>query len=155
MDTARNNTGFTLVELIIVLAIFTIIGVVLTIKWIGLGVNVNAQAVVLADDIRNTQTLAMSRSERYRLTQLSASSYQIYNSTNVLHATVNLAPNIVFGAFTNLANNSIIFSSNGTPFVGNVFPGTLLVTNASISLVATDNSVATVTINPFTGSVVP
>jgi hypothetical protein len=155
MDILLKKSGFTLVELVIIIVLIGILVFSLFMVWPGLSINVNAQAALLADDIRSTQVLSMSRAERFSLTKLSSVSYQIANSTGTVYSTVYLSRNLAFGSITGLPNNAIYFASDGTPYIDNTSPGNVLSQIAVLALSATDGSTASVTIAPTTGRVTP
>ena len=142
----QNYCGFTLIELAITLTIIGIVAAVLFVTWPSFTINLGAQTELLADDIRYTQNLSLSRSERYRLVKTSATSYQITNSAGVAvvmptgSSTINLGDGISFGALTNLPNDFIVFDSKGVPYVDLGSPGTPLNAAATITLVANGNT---------------
>jgi len=152
----QNYRGFTLIELAITLLVVGTIAVVISISWPSFTINLNAQAELLADDIRYAQNLSLSKSERHRLVKTSANSYQITNSvgTPVVmptgSSTVTLGSGISFGAISNLPNNLIVFDSKGVPYVDTGNPGTPLSTMATITLAASGNT-KIISIYPETG----
>lgn len=127
-------------------------------KWPGSTINIGAQAQQLASDIRYTQSLSMTKNQRYRFTIISTSTYQIMNSSgspvrNAMGAlTTTLNNGITFGSLTNLPNNLIAFDGNGNPYTDTGTPGTLLASSASIPLVSGSNT-QTLVISPQTGRV--
>lgn len=152
----KNYRGFTLIELAITLGIISIVAAVLFVTWPSFTVNLDAQATLLADDIRYAQNLSVSRSERYRLVKTSADSYQITNSSGVAvvlpsgGSTTTLGGGISFGAIANLPNDLIVFDSKGVPYTDTSNPGTTLSATATIVLTAGGN-IKTISIAPETG----
>ncbi|SRR5579883_91457 len=150
--------GFTVVELIIVLVVISILAVGAFISWPGRGINVYGQATQLANDVRYTQVLSMTKGQRYRLVKTSSTTYQIQNSsgTAIIGAmgstTVTLGTGISFGTLTNLPNSLIAFDGNGTPYVDTGSPGTALSSTATMPLTDGSNT-NTVSITPQTGRV--
>lgn len=156
--TSRQN-GYTLVEILMVVAISLILSVIAYMKWQGTSVSLGAQANSLASDIRYTQTLSTSSGQRYRLVISSgSSSYQILNSAGTAmilangSTSVTLASGISFGTLSGLPNNLITFDTKGVPYVSTGSPGTKLTTTASIPLVAGSNTI-TIYITQNTGRV--
>lgn len=153
----RDKKGFTLIELIIVIIILGVLSVGIYINWSGVPVNVSAQANQIANDIRYTQALSMSKGERYRIV-FSSASYQITNSSGTPitlplgGTTETLTNGASFGAFTNLPNNLIVFNGEGTPYVTTALPGTPLASTATIPVVG-GGSTKVISITPQTGRV--
>lgn len=152
------NHGFTLMELVFVIAIIAIIGVVAMLSWISSDVNAGGQAKQLAQDIAYTQSLAMSKGARYYLIITGSTTYQIRNASGTPvtlafgNTTMTLNNGITFGSPTNLPNSLICFDGKGAPYTDTSSPGTALATSATIPLV-TSSSTRTVSIAPITGSV--
>jgi len=152
-------SGFTVIELVIVLVVAGVIATVISVRWPGFSINLNAQAELLADDIRYTQNLAMTKAQRHRLVKTSANSYQIADSTGAVvvmpsgASSVTFGSGISFGSITNLPNNLIGFNSQGAPYVDTGTPGTALSTVATIALTSSSGT-SIVSIYPETGWVV-
>ena len=158
MDVLAKKSGFTIVELAIVLVLIGIIAAMVVVLWPGKKLLFNAQAELLASDIRYTQSLSMSKSERYKLIKTSVNSYQIQDSAGtpiVLpsgNTTVVFAANITFGTFVNLPNDLIAFNSKGVPYVDIASPGTPLIAIATVPLVY-KGFTHNISISPETGRV--
>lgn len=154
---AQSQSGFTLIELLAVIVIAGILALMVTLQW-PTGINLGGQARQLANDIRYTQGLAMTKGQRYYLIKQSATTYQILNAagTPILlptgSTTMTLNSGITFGTFTNLPNNLIAFDSRGTPYTTSTSPGTALAATATMTLVSGSAS-SSVTISPQTGQV--
>jgi prepilin-type N-terminal cleavage/methylation domain-containing protein len=156
MINLRDNVGFTLIELVITLAIVGFVTAILLLSWPRFTIKLDAQAGLLADDIRYVQNLSMAKDERYRWVKVSSNSYQITNSSGTAvtlpsgNTTVTFNTGISFGTITNLPNNLIVFNSKGIPYTDTGNPGTLLNATAAITLTASGAS-KTVYISPETG----
>lgn len=154
----QKNSGFTLIESIIVIIVISILAVAAYLNWPGVQINLGAEAYQIANDIRYTQSLSMTKGERFRLTRTSATSYQISNSsgTPIISAggatTVTLNNGIGFGTWSNLPNNLIVFDGKGTPYVDTATPGTPLASTATIPVVG-NGQTTNIVITPETGRV--
>lgn len=151
--------GFTLLELIIVIIIIAILAVLPFFNWPAASISLDGQAQQLANDIRYTQSLSMTKAQRYRLViTTGTNSYQILNRSGTAASfasgstTVTLSTGISFGTLTNLPNSLIVFDGDGTPYTDTTIPGTALVANASIPLQSSGNT-KTVVLTPLTGKV--
>lgn len=159
MDVISSKTnGFTLVELLIVIAIISILTVTVLPKWQAGGINLGAQANQLASDIRYTQSLAMTSGQRYYLIKQSSNTYQILNASGSPitlafgGTTMTLNSGITFGTLTNLPNSLIAFDGKGTPYTTSTSPGTILASTATMPLVS-GSTTKTISITPETGRV--
>ena len=157
----RKMHGFSMLELVIVILVVAILAVMPFYNWPGKVINLDAQAKLFADDIRYTQALAMSKTDRYRIVKSSLTSYQILNSAGASlqfpsgNTTETLNSGLSFGAWTNITNNLIAFDGRGTPYLDTSTPGTALVFGTTYSIVITGGSnTKTITISPTTGRVV-
>lgn len=154
----RHHHGFTLIELVVVLVIIGILAIYPLFSWQGAAINLDGQAHQIANDIRYTQALSMSKADRYRFVKTSANTYQITNSSGTAIAfpsgntSITLGTGIAFGTLTNLPNSLIAFDGEGVPYVNTSFPGTALAATATLSLVA-GGETKTIAISPITGSV--
>lgn len=154
----KRSQGFSLIELVMVIAVMAIIGVVSFLQWTGTNINAGAQAKQLAADIAYTQSLAMTKGVRYYLIITGGNTYQVRNASGTAQAmalgntTTTLGTGITFGSLTNLPNNLICFDGKGAPYTTSTTPGTALDATASIPLV-TSSSTRTVSIAPTTGNV--
>lgn len=156
----RKIDGFSLMELVIILVLVGILAALPFYNWPGTIINIGAQARQFADDIRYTQSLSMSKAERYRIVKLSNTSYQITNSTGTPitfpsgSTTMTLNSNLSFGTWNNLTNNLIAFDSRGTPYLSTGTPGTALVAGTTYSIIITGGgNTKTIVITPITGMV--
>ena len=149
----RSNQGFTLVELVAIILLIAVLSTYATFNLPNLTVNVDGQAQQLADDLRFTQSLAMTKGNAYQLVILSNTTYQIQiksTSTPITLAqgntTVTLNSGITFGSYT---TSTISFDGRGTPYDST---GTALSSNASIPLTG-ESLTKTVIVTPVTGRV--
>lgn len=146
----RNQTGFTIFELVITLVIIAVIGVFVVFNWPGLSINLDGQAQQLASDLRYTQTLAMTNGQRYKLVT-TGNTYQIQNNSGtpvplLQGTTVTLYSGITFGTLT---TSTIIFDGKGRPYDGS---SVLLSSAANFPLTA-EGQTETVVVTQNTGRV--
>lgn len=152
----QKYSGFTLFEFIAVIAIISILSVMVSFTWQGTTIDLEAQAQQVAANVRYAQALAMTRGQRFRWAEVSATTYQVVdNSGNPImlaqgNTTVILGSGISFGALSNLPNSLVAFDGRGTPYVDTATPGTALSSSASISL-SSGGQTKTVVISPETG----
>jgi prepilin-type N-terminal cleavage/methylation domain-containing protein len=152
----KNKSGFTLIELIVVIVLVSIVSKVIITKW-PKAVNLNAQAYQLANEINYTQSLAFSQGKRYRL-NLTSTGYSITDINGnavpdpVTHTNSTSFPSGVTASWSNLPNALIAFDSNGNPYT-NSAATTLLAATAVITL--TQGGVGkTISISQQTGRVI-
>lgn len=149
--------GFSLVELLLVVAVLAILAVNVMPKWPAIGLNVNYQAMQVLNDIRYAQALSLTTGNLYAWVKLSSNTYAIYSEglTPIIlpngDTVATLDANTTFGTLTNLPNSYIVFNSTGTPFVTNIAPMTPLASTATIPLVS-GSVTSTVQINAVTGA---
>lgn len=159
MTKGYEHTGFTLLEFVIVIVMIGIMSVFALFQWQGSTITLEAQAQQLAEDLRYTQSLSMTKGQRYRWVKTSANSYQILNSAGTPitfargNTTITFTGNIVFGTLTNLPSNLVAFDGKGAPYTDTGSPGTALASTATIPLTA-DSETKTVSISPETGRVI-
>lgn len=158
MQRERAIFGFSLVELILVIAILSILAVPIYFRWSGSFMTLTSQAQILANNLRYTQNLSMAQHQRFSLVRLSATSYQIQDAAgqavrNPLDSEiVTLTSGVTFGTFQAIANR-ITFSSEGVPFNDSATPAPLI-TTAELPMIL-DNRTEVVTVSPETGMVTP
>ena len=138
------QAGFTLIELIIVIILTAIIAAYASSRWTNT-VDLNAQAQQLVADIRYTQSLAMTKGERYRLTittstnsyAISSTSGSAVNNTVTNNPITYLANGITFSTISGLAAASpyyIAFNGYGVPYKDATASTTPLTAVATITL---------------------
>lgn len=156
METGRHTKGFTLIELVMVIVLLGTLAALASMRTPGDGINVVAQAEQLASDIRYTQSLAMSRGQRYRI-NFTATSYQITDMSGgpQMHpgtgttAAVLLTPAVLSGYNPPLTNDYVVFDSLGVPYTA---PTTALAAVATLTLTDSGET-ATLRVVPQTGRV--
>jgi type II secretory pathway pseudopilin PulG len=152
------ESGFTLIELVSIIVILSILSVTAFFAWPGTSINLGAEAQQVANDLRYTQALAMTKGQRYRFVITSSTTYQIANSsgTAILNArgttSTTLFTGLSFGTLTNLPNSLVVFNGNGIPYTTTGSPGTALAATASIPITG-GSSTKTITITPSTGRI--
>lgn len=158
MEKTIGCSGYTLIQLVIVIIILSILAITFIFKWSNTSFSLGAQAALLANDIRYTQSLAITQNQRFSLViNTSTKSYQIQNELNqpvtisTRGNTIYLSNNISFGVITTITNK-IIFNTKGIPY--DDYPVTPLTQTATISLTSRGQT-QTITIYPETGRVTP
>lgn len=147
-----------MVELVAIIVLVALLAFTALPRLPGPDLDVNSQAEQLAADIRYTQSLAMTRGDRYRI-NLTAAGYQITDSAGLnpeVHpGTGSTGPVALDGVSLSgynppLVNNYVTFDGRGIPYVA---AAATLSTDAAITLTA---GIATrkVVISPETGRVV-
>ncbi len=155
----KKKSGFTIIELVIIITIISIVATYALMKFPSTpGINVSAQAQQLANDIRFTQTLAMTSGQDYYL-KITGSTYQILSASGTPQTfafgniTTRLNTGITFGNYlATLPNGLIAFDALGIPYTTNPTAATFLTVLATIPLNG-GGSTSTVTITPETGRV--
>lgn len=158
---SADATGFTLIELVVVLAIAATVAVVMAPKLSNEAFMVGTQADRLANDIRYVQSLAMTQGQRYVL-DLGAgppyTGYTLKTSTGgaVRHPATGLTTALPFGggvravSTANLSAGLIGFDGRGVPYTNSPFSA--LTVAASITLDSAGRQ-RVVSITPQTGRV--
>lgn len=155
---SHQTKGFTVIELIMVIVILAIVSVYVFPKWPGMTVNLDAQAQLLANDLRYTQSLSMSRDHLYRWVKTSSTAYEIrdQNSTAIMlpsgATSVTFNGDITFGTLTNLSNNLVSFDGQGVPCSDTSDPPTALSSDATIPITS-GALTKTITITRKTGKI--
>ena len=150
-------SGFTVLELVLVLVMVGVLAVfaaprLFTVQSIALP----ATAAQLAASIRYTQSLAMSRGQRYRI-NFAAGGYQITDMggapivqpLTASTAAVSLAPAVLTGFNPPLTGDYLAFDGRGVPYVSATTP---LAGTATITLTS-GAEVASVSVAAETGHV--
>ena len=144
--TKQKSSGFTVLELVLVIVILSIVAFAVFVKTPGISVNLDAQAARLANDIRYTQNLAMARNQRYRIVfDTETSSYTIQDGAG------NTDYSVTLGSGTTLTTPlaMVIFNNKGTPYSDDTTP---LSSTVTISLTSGE-ATSFVVITPDTGRV--
>ncbi len=146
--------GFTLIELILVMALSAILAVGALSMWPDESIGLAAQARQLANDIRYTQAIAMMRGRRYRI-NFASDHYWLStrNGTGIPHpASKQVNVPLASGISLSSSNAYLVFDEFGTPYVNASLPGTTLAADAIITL-SSGASSQQLRISPETGRV--
>lgn len=150
------TSGFTLIELVVVLLVVAVLAAVFYPRSAHQPIDLGAQAQQLAGDIRYVQSLAMTQGQRYRI-NLTATTYFFTladaGGTPVAHpATLSTAPIGLAASITmswsNLPSNLLAFDGKGIPYTDNLAT-TPLAADAVITLSL--GATRTVRVSPETG----
>lgn len=159
MKLTKKQHAFTMIELIIIIAILAVFGVVIMTAWPSDQTTLRGQAKLLASDIRYIQHLSMTQNTRYRI-DFSSTQYAMTTADGLTPVThPGSDSNIIsFSAGITLTTlglpaNYLVFDGRGIPYIDNSIPGTLLAATATLTLAATDGSTATILVSPETGKV--
>ena len=153
---AMKVRGFTLIELILALLITAILSTYAIIKFPAGSINLSAQADQIMADIRHTQSLAINRSQRYRINFASdrywlssADGATLYTHPAASSTTIFLDANITLST----THGFLVFDGQGKPYTNTLTPGTPLAADAVITLTAASET-RTVRVTPETGRVI-
>ena len=155
---STRQRGFTLVELVAIIVLVALLAFTALPRLPDVNaMDVSSLSEQLAADIRYTQTLSMTRGDRFRI-NLTSATYQITDSSGLnpeIHpgsgstSAVVLEGVALSGYSPPLVNNYVAFDGRGIPYVD---ASTALSANATITLTA-GGSTKSIVISPETGRV--
>lgn len=151
------ENGFSIVELVVIIVLVGLLAFTAIPRMAGPSLALDAQAEQLAADIRYTQSLAMTRGDRFRI-NLTAASYQVTDSAGMnpqIHPGTSSTNPVLLKSVSlsgPLINNYLAFDGRGIPYtVYNSSTG--MAASATITLTG-GSATRTVVISPETGRVV-
>lgn len=151
--------GFTLVELVVIIILVALLAFTAMPRLPGPSLDVDSQAEQLVAEIRYTQSLSMTRGDRYRI-NLTSAGYQITDSGGVnpeVHPGSSSTNPVILDSVSlsgynpPLVNNYVAFDGRGIPYTN--VAGTTLTANATITLTG-GGATRNIVISPETGRVV-
>lgn len=151
------RSGFSLLELVTVLAIVGILAVFIAPRMNATqGITLSAAAAQLAASIRYTQSLSMSRGQRFRI-NFAAGAYQITDMggapivqpMTASTAAVSVSPATLGGFNPPLTGGYVAFDGKGAPYIDATTP----LPGAAAITITSGSDAATVVIAPETGYV--
>ena len=160
MQKQRVAFGFSLVELILVMAILLALTVPIYLRWFGSSMMLTSQTQILANNLRYTQNLSMTQHQRFSLVIISETSYKIQDAAgqavkNLLDdEVVTLTSGVKFDPFEDMIKE-ITFSSTGVPFILDRNSLSVPLTTPAELPLTLNGRTTVVTVNPATGMVTP
>ena len=163
MNSSTNSQGFSLVELVVVMVILAVLAATFLPRTTDRVINVNAQADMIAGEVRYVQSLSMTQGQRYYINFPTATTYGFFavsGATPIPHPAtgsttpVALAAGITLASITPAGVSAIAFDGKGIPYRDAAATTALSGVNAVITL-SGGNATAAVTVFPETGRVTP
>lgn len=146
----QTHNGFTLIELVIVLALIGAMAAIALPRWAPADTTVGAQADRLARDLRHTQSMAMTQGRTLTFDIQPATAYRVIDSSSmtVTDPATQQPFQVTLDNNVTLGGTDTGFDSLGRP----VSAGTLLPA-ARVFTVSGSSTTATVTVSAVTGYV--
>jgi prepilin-type N-terminal cleavage/methylation domain-containing protein len=143
------QTGFTLLELTLVLLLMAILGTSLFLRWSPGSASLNAQADQLARTLRHAQSLALAQGRSLTFDIQSPTSYAITDGATTITDPQGVVQSYTLAIGAALAGSDIDFDSLGRP----IDATNNLIATAQTWTLSANGASATVSISPLTGFV--
>lgn len=158
MHSPTSIKGFSLVELVVVMVILAVLAATFLPKTSDRTINVNAQADMIAGEVRYVQSLAMTQGQRYYISSTSTTYglFAVSGATPIPHPTTGSTTPIPLaaGITATMSTPVIAFDGKGIPYTNASATTALSGVNATITL-SSDTANAVVEVFPETGRVTP
>lgn len=127
--------GFSLIELVTIIVVISALIVVAAFNWPGKVLNLDAQAYQLASDIRYTQSLSMTRGQRFRIDMI-ADRYTLQDQggATYAHPVAGASAVLLDTGITLSPNSLLVFDGKGVPYTVTAIPGTPMAADVTIVL---------------------
>lgn len=138
-----STTGFTLLELLVVMSLMFILSITAYMLWPKDDFSVMAQADTLAADIRYVQALSIANNEKYRIDLTNSSQYQILDSAGNVVSIPSVNATVVTlqtGVTYSSPVNYLVFDSHGTPYSSSTKAGAGTALSGDLAIIVSERT---------------